>query len=94
MRLRSTIICGSTSFPCGGCSTSVSGPDADDELSVALSLHRPDRFEQRLDLSPFDVATGRMLEELPDGVAVVVVELRFHWRRMGSSPSLYQGATH
>ena len=46
MRLRSTIICRSTSFPWWMLTRF--RPDADDDLSVGLFRHRPDRLEQRL----------------------------------------------
>src|SRR5579862_7502296 len=42
------------------------GSDVDDDLPVGLLRHRPDRLEERLNLSPLDVPVGGVLEELPD----------------------------
>ncbi|MDQ5831537.1 MAG: hypothetical protein M3550_00565 [Actinomycetota bacterium] len=47
------------------------------DLAVVLLGGGPDVVQQRQNFTPFDVAARRMAEDLLDGVAMVVVELRF-----------------
>jgi len=53
----------------------------DSDLAVVLLGRVPDVLQQRQDLTPFDVAAGRMAEDLLDCVAMMVVEVRFHRQR-------------
>jgi hypothetical protein len=60
-------------------------PDGHGNLAAALLHGRADRLQQRLHGMPFDVVAHRMLEDLPQRVAVMAAQVLWLWRRHARS---------
>ena len=75
MRRKSESSSSSTSFSRGGWKTSLTPPTVTLTLPLGSSVTVPNASEQGSDVTPLDVRAGAMVDDLLEGLALLVVEV-------------------